>query len=277
MGLNKSHWRKSATWFALNRKHAQVYVDEIALEVGWERVPCCDEHYLPSILAFNGLDNETTCTDGFAHVQWDSLLDSHPHTFSPDEVNEQLFKEKFNKQVGTGQGFSQLCSGNDKICHFTARKFTSAAKYQLLENIHLILNDNKTGLEYNGNPWEHLNQKLKVNGTQYYLLEAGSFREIPDTFTIEAMHLNHTLAVPLTEQDLLEHPLGGIFPSRKDGQTLKAPRNNYIYFVEGGKRRGIPDMDTLIKMGLINNISTIHMGDLEQIPLGEPMPSLKET
>ena len=70
VGMNKSHWRKSANWFALTRKHAFVFVNETKLEPGWEGVTCCDEHYLPSILAYYSLDNETTCTDGLAHVNW---------------------------------------------------------------------------------------------------------------------------------------------------------------------------------------------------------------
>lgn len=68
--MNKSHWRKSANWFALTRRHAYTFVNETKLEPGWEGVTCCDEHYLPSILAYYGLDNETTCTDGLAHVNW---------------------------------------------------------------------------------------------------------------------------------------------------------------------------------------------------------------
>ena len=70
VGMNKSHWRKSANWFGLTRKHAYVFVNETKLEPGWDGVTCCDEHYLPSILAYYGLDNETTCTDGLAHVNW---------------------------------------------------------------------------------------------------------------------------------------------------------------------------------------------------------------
>lgn len=68
VGFKKSQWRKSSSHFALTRKHAEVFVNETALESAWESVPCCDEHYLPSILAYNNLDNETTCNDGFVHA-----------------------------------------------------------------------------------------------------------------------------------------------------------------------------------------------------------------
>ena len=35
VGMNKSHWRKSANWFALNRKHALIFANETKLEPGW--------------------------------------------------------------------------------------------------------------------------------------------------------------------------------------------------------------------------------------------------
>jgi hypothetical protein len=64
-GMKKEWWRKSATWAALNRKHATVfYKDPVEHEEAWKNVMCVDEHYLASVLAMNGLDNETTCTDG---------------------------------------------------------------------------------------------------------------------------------------------------------------------------------------------------------------------
>lgn len=211
VGMVKSQWRKSATWFGLNRKHSKVFVDEIALEKGWESVPCCDEHYLPSILAYNKLDNETTCTDGFAHVHWDSLVASHPHLYGAEEVTIATFNA-FNKQVGAGAGFSQLCSGNSDICHFTSRKFSGNAKYALLENIDLILNDNKTNTVYNNDQWGHFNEKLRVdrNGSdsKYFLIENSYLRSIPDLLTLTYMHLNHTLAQDLTDLDRKDHPLG---------------------------------------------------------------------
>lgn len=272
VGMNKGHWRKSATWFALNRKHSQIFVDETAFEKGWESVPCCDEHYLPSVLAYHKLDNETTCSDGFCHVLWDSLIASHPHMYGADEIHGPLF-DKFNAPVGSGQGFSQLCSGNVDYCHFTARKFSGNAKYQILENIHLILNDNRSGLTYNNDQWSHFNEKLRVsNESKYYLVETGYLREIPDILTLKSMHLNESRAKFLTEEDIAAHPFGTKFPSRKDYQLLKAPKKNYIFLVLDGKRRGIPNMATLSNLGMgLHNVTITSEGDIEQIPLGPPM------
>ena len=73
VGFQKTHWRKSGTWFALKRKHAEIFVQEDKFEKAFQGVPCVDEHYLPSVLAAAGQDNQTTCTDGFAHVGLPSL------------------------------------------------------------------------------------------------------------------------------------------------------------------------------------------------------------
>ena len=157
VGMNKTSWRKSATWFALNRKHALVFVNETALEPGWESVPCCDEHYLPSILAYNGLDNETTCSDGFVHAHFPSLSASHPWTYSGDEITAELFTH-LSHPIGNHAGFGMQCSGVQDLCHFTARKFSGNSKYQLLENIDLLLSSDEH--QYNGNPWDHHQDKL---------------------------------------------------------------------------------------------------------------------
>ena len=106
VGLKKEHWRKSATWFALKRSHAEVFVNEEKTEPGWEKVPCCDEHYLPTILAMNNLDNETKCTDGFVHVHWPNLMAAHPTTYGSGDVNTQLFAS-MHRPEGKGRGFGK--------------------------------------------------------------------------------------------------------------------------------------------------------------------------
>lgn len=269
VGMEKKHWRKSATWFALNRKHAYVFVNETAFEPGWESVPCCDEHYLPSILAYHGLDNETTCTDGFAHVNWPSLSASHPRTYNSEEVGPELFAF-LEKPVGAGAGFSQLCSGYKEICHFTARKFAANTRYQLLENMDLILSTDDH--PYTGNPWDHHSDKLRIDtdGT-YYLIENGILRKIPDVYTFKALHLR----VPeggikqLTEEDKELHSFGNPFPSRKDGQLIKTQKNPTVYYLKDGLKHMIPNMATFSSMGLeLSDIKTLPDADVAQIGVG---------
>lgn len=78
-----------------------------------------------------------------------------------------------------------------QICHFTARKFSQHAKYTLLDNLDLILSDEEH--PYNGNPWDHHQDKLRVNrttnGSLYYLIENGILREVPDNITMAAFHV----------------------------------------------------------------------------------------
>ena len=278
----KSQWRKSATWFALNRNHSMVFANEIHLEKGWESVPCCDEHYLPSILAYNNLDSETTCSDGFAHVKWDSPIDSHPHSYRNHEISKESFIQ-FESQSAEGEGFNHKCSGNPKICHFTARKFNANTKYPLLEKINLMLDDNSTGLVYDGDQWEQFHKKLRIRNINeneienevYYLIDGGSLRLIPDMFTLEHMHLNVSLGKVLTQHEMLMFPFGASYPSRKNGQIVKASRMNSIYLIEDGSRREFPTFSTFVSMGYtVSNVTLVTENDLEQIPIGLTLPTL---
>ena len=273
----KSQWRKSATWFALNRKHALVFVNEKALEKGWESVPCCDEHYLPSVLAYYNLDNETTCSDGFAHVQWDSNIDAHPHLYSNHEVGVQLFT-KFKRPISDGPGFSKLCSGNADLCHFTARKFGGRSRFTLLENIHLILDDEASGILYNSNRWKHYQTRLRIVKGSYFLSEDLTLRRIPDMETLAVMHLDASTALHLNDQEAALIELGADYPSRRDGQLLKMHHDREIFLISGHVMRAVPNMDTFDRLGLdLKNVLTVTHAYMEEIPLGPPLPSNSTT
>ena len=100
VGFKKEWWRKSGTWFALKRSHAQIFADETDMDEGWEKVPCCDEHFLPSLLAKHGMDNETSCTDGFTHVHWNSVISNHPVMYGSDDITLELFNTLRSTQSG---------------------------------------------------------------------------------------------------------------------------------------------------------------------------------
>ena len=279
VGFQKKWWRKSGTWFALLRDHAVMFVEEKKFEHGWDKVPCCDEHYLTSILAYHGQDNRTTCTDGFCHVHWPSLVAMHPHTYGGDEITPELFQHLAQPE-GSSKGFAKQCSGVEGHCHFTARKFSAAAKYQLLENIDMILSDEED--EYDGNPWDHHQDKFRLDTSEgegvYYLIENGYLRRIPDAPTLMSLHHNNASGVPtqpLTGLDKKAYPMGEPLPSRADGQVVKAPKNNWVFALQGGKRRGIPNMDTLLHLGFkLSDVKVLPAADIEQIVMGEPMPDV---
>lgn len=296
VGFKLEHWRKSATWFALKRSHAQVFVDDLSVDRGWEKVPCCDEHFLPSILAMHHLDNETTCTDGFTHVHWNSVNDAHPVMYGADTITPDFFQHLNSDTSGfAGDSNPEMaklglstCSGVPDMCHLMARKFSPASKYALLENIDLILADAED--EYEGNPWDHHQDKFRVNFTstgtmQYFIIEHGFLRVIPDKETLASLHHMNVSdgkgidiqTQTITPLDLTAYPIGVPMPSRKDGLLIKAPKNNQVYVIESGKRRGIPNMDTLAHLKLtLDDVKVYSDDDVQQIPLGFPIPDVND-
>ncbi len=247
------------------------------MDKGWEPVPCCDEHYLPTLLAYKHLDNETTCTDGFAHVNWPSLIASHPRTYNGDEINAELFAY-FERSVGAHAGFGQQCSGFPEICHFTARKFAPTTKFQLLENLELILSEE--GHPYTGNPWDHNQNKLRLNKRdgKYYLIENNLLREVPDNSTFHALHLkaNASLVAPLTALDEEQYAMGPPFPSRVDGTIVKTKKSPTVWYIKDGHRHMIPNLATFQSMKLdFNQLILLSEADLDQINVGHPVPSVE--
>jgi len=49
-----------------------------------------DEHYVPSLLAFHGLDNETDCRGGLVTANWTGSAAGHPLEYTSSDVNPQL-------------------------------------------------------------------------------------------------------------------------------------------------------------------------------------------
>ena len=274
VGLNKSSWRKSGTWFGLVRRHAVIFVNEIATEKGWEKVLCCDEHYLPTTLAHYGLDNETTCSDGFVHVHWRNNVDSHPWTYTGEELTPELFRH-LNEPISDHMGFGLQCSGVPGLCHFTARKFSGAYKYQLLENLDLILSDDVNG-QYDGNPWEHQQNKMRLRNGTYYLLDNGALRALPDVETIGHMHLNASLAQYIDDNNKATYHEGPAFPSRRNGQVVKAAKHNWIFLIKDGTRHGIPNMETFFALNLtMSQVKTLSFDDISSIVLGAPIDDVR--
>ncbi|KAK9862348.1 hypothetical protein WJX84_002596 [Apatococcus fuscideae] len=98
--LQRRHWRKSAQWFSLSRRHAAAVAADfhaaplfeehcysylpgrdlpvpakvqVLLEqnITVQRRTCvADEHYVPTLLAMHGLDSETDCMGMMTHTSW---------------------------------------------------------------------------------------------------------------------------------------------------------------------------------------------------------------
>jgi len=104
--MNATHWRKSSQWFALQRKHAEIVVEDEEIEESFRkycnmavdpdrgnRIRDCisDEHYLAVLLAVNNLENETDCSSwGISALDW-SKGGAHPKSYSNlKEITPQL-------------------------------------------------------------------------------------------------------------------------------------------------------------------------------------------
>ncbi|KAI3432241.1 hypothetical protein D9Q98_003802 [Chlorella vulgaris] len=108
--LPRELWRKSSQWFVLNRKHAQLVLDDRRVEAvfqqhcrttweddgdeGWLRVCFPDEHYIPTLLAVHGLEEETDCQGSLMDVDWSRVASTSPHPweYQPNELSDRLFE-----------------------------------------------------------------------------------------------------------------------------------------------------------------------------------------
>lgn len=97
-------WRKDSQWTSLIRKHAKLSAEETVLndiftKECWSeglsnpevirRFCVSDEHYIPSLLAVYGLEDECYCDGVMTHVYWQGNY-YHPYTYSAAEVYRAL-------------------------------------------------------------------------------------------------------------------------------------------------------------------------------------------
>lgn len=114
--LDRDHWRKSSQWAAFVRRHAElVAADEHVHEAfkmqcytyypGLEDVPdwlnetdlenrhcISDEHYIPTLLAVHGRDDETDCLGAATHTEW-RLNSWSPKLYRPMQVTYYLLRK----------------------------------------------------------------------------------------------------------------------------------------------------------------------------------------
>ncbi|CAL5228886.1 g12101 [Coccomyxa viridis] len=109
--LKQHHWRKSSQWVTLRRDHAQIIGEDKELAdifikwcyMEWQdnnwRDCYSDEHYLSTLLASKGLDNETDCFGGTTYTSW-QWGQAHPQAFGPDDINPDKIREMRQPQAG---------------------------------------------------------------------------------------------------------------------------------------------------------------------------------
>lgn len=101
--LNQQHWRKSQQWFVLNRAHAELVVEDHHVKEVFKRycwsygkhICVSDEHYIPTLLASYGLDDQTDCLGTGTWTDW-SQQGWHPGTFTKENTTTALFERILN-------------------------------------------------------------------------------------------------------------------------------------------------------------------------------------
>ena len=107
-GVSKDMWRKSWQWVALERRHVQLVVQDIHVDAifrslcrpRWDhdwcdfRVCYSDEHYIPTLLAMHGLENETDCAGELTDRDWSRVepTSAHPWEYRANDISEVLFE-----------------------------------------------------------------------------------------------------------------------------------------------------------------------------------------
>ncbi|PRW05935.1 beta-1,6-N-acetylglucosaminyltransferase enzyme [Chlorella sorokiniana] len=119
--LKSWHWRKSSQWFGMLRSHAQLVLEDSEVfrkfeehcKDGWDgdykrwRDCYSDEHYIPTLLATKGRDNESYChIDGIVAVDW-SAGGPHPKAYKSWEVRPSL--------ITAARGKEEHCAAADAI------------------------------------------------------------------------------------------------------------------------------------------------------------------
>lgn len=287
-GFKKEHWRKSAAGIALNRKHAMLVANDTALLKAFKSVPCMDEHFVPSLLAYHGLDNETTCTDGFVKVHWESLIAAHPKSFSKMEITPALF-DFMQTPVGDGRqrGFNMQCSGIEGLCHFTGRKFPSTVKADLLYRINYILLSDRNRSSLATLPpvvdiWRYQRERVRFNifDQKYYIIEQSNLRLIPNNETLA--HILHgesyiSNVSSMSAEEAANYQIGSPLPNLENQQLLKVKRNNQVWITENGTLRWFPNAYTFEAMGFqFANVHTVDENYLSYFVIGPELPDVRD-
>ncbi|NJK68919.1 MAG: S8 family serine peptidase [Microcoleus sp. SU_5_3] len=115
------------------------------------------------------------------------------------------------------------------------------------------------------------NQVIATYNSDYYLVQNGQLRLIPNQETLTAMGIAANTVKTFSNQDLTLIPLGQALPSRKDGDVFADLSGNNIYLMESGKRRLLPKGYTLKELGInLPGSPTFPDSDFKDIPLGDP-------
>ena len=133
-GITWEIWRKSWQWVALTRSHANFAVRDTKIDAifrtlcrpRWDhdwcdfRVCYSDEHYISTLLAFHGLDNETDCRGELTDRDWSRVrkTDPHPYQYKRKDITQDLFNTLRHPEI-------HGCERSDFIQETVSKQFLS--------------------------------------------------------------------------------------------------------------------------------------------------------
>ncbi|KAF3567627.1 hypothetical protein DY000_02018997 [Brassica cretica] len=170
--IHVHNWRKGSQWVVLNRKHAEIVVnDTIVLPMfqqhcrrkslpefwrdrpvpaeGWKEHNCIpDEHYVQTLLAQKGVDSELT-RRSLTHSAWDLTSSKsnerrgwHPMTYKFSDATPHLIQsikgiDNINYETEYRREWC-TSKGKPAPCFLFARKFTRPAALRLLREVSFL-------------------------------------------------------------------------------------------------------------------------------------------
>lgn len=103
-----------------------------------------------------------------------------------------------------------------------------------------------------------------------YLISGGKRHYIPDGPTLHALGVDGVVQNE-DESDVNAIPLGAELP-RLSTNVIQNDKTKEVFLLEFGKRRYIPDAETIQAMHLDTQLRPVPAAGVAAIPLGAPMP-----
>ena len=106
-----------------------------------------------------------------------------------------------------------------------------------------------------------------------YVIAQGKKHHIPDPPSLNALGVAGSI-VHEPDAAIDSVPLGDPIPSLP-GKVIQKARTGEVFVLEAGKRRWVPDVETLKAMHLSDQVHGVADAAVDVIPLGPPLPHMK--
>ena len=107
---------------------------------------------------------------------------------------------------------------------------------------------------------------------ELYIVQGGCRRKIPDTITAEFMGINIRIFKNISDFSLADIPTcyHAVYPSRRTYTLLQTFNSRTVYFMDGGQRRPLEGVASMISLGLdFDQIQHITEDDMNHITEGK--------